>query len=212
MSFLINVSATDDYKDVAAKIDSIEGTAVGELNFSMEELLHHGIYIFKENGNVAYVGKATSRIFLERFAGHFDPRKDGGFNNALRSVAKAKKLSPDSDEDLKKAWEIALKFKVVCIKLESKNNKDIADLEKQLINHYNKWFPLYNKTVWDLFHNYKVNAGDVIKVKLKDGSIRQFKVESASPRFGFIYGRFYTTRNILSKAVRPQSIHKDQIQ
>jgi|GEM_PF-5942880 len=213
MSFLIRASAIEKAKDIAKRIDLVEGIPVGELNFSMEELLYNGVYVLKENNKVAYVGKASSRIFLERFAGHFDTRNNGGFNNLLKGIAMSqnkyerlpnRKLKFD-EEDLKMIWRDTLNFKMICVTFDSFDNELLISKEKELIQHYNGFCKLYNRTIWNLELDYGYKKGEEIDVE-RNGVIRRFKIESASKRHNYIYGRFYSTKNVLSNAINPQRI------
>lgn len=50
----------------------------------------HGVYVFfKKTGEVEYVGKATSRSFIERLPAHFDPRENSWFNTLTRRLQKS---------------------------------------------------------------------------------------------------------------------------
>ena len=49
----------------------------------------HGLYlIFDGNNSPCYVGKATSRSFIERIPSHFDPREIAWFNTIPKRVMK----------------------------------------------------------------------------------------------------------------------------
>ncbi|TBV87400.1 hypothetical protein [Lysinibacillus sp. OL1] len=206
MSFLIDVGNHETIEDVVDRIDSIEGIAVGELNFSMEELLRNGIYIIKENENVVYVGKATSRIFLERFAGHFDTRKGGGFNNLLKTIAKSKG-NTDSDEDLKNVWRTVLNFKIVCVALDPSREHLLKKWEDLLMIHYNEYHSLYNRTIWNVKYDYGYDLGDEVDV-LRNGVMTKFKIEGASSRYGMLIGRYRISND---RWTNPQKLNKNKI-
>ena len=54
-----------------------------------------GVYLFFDSNNIClYVGKATSRSFIERIPAHFDPRSSAWFTTFPNRVVK-KELTPD---------------------------------------------------------------------------------------------------------------------
>lgn len=54
----------------------------------------NGIYLlFDEENNLWYIGKATSRSFIERIPAHFDPREEAWFNSIPKSIMKKNNLN-----------------------------------------------------------------------------------------------------------------------
>lgn len=54
----------------------------------------NGIYVVHSGDSIEYIGKATSRSFVERFPSHFDVRDDAWFNTLIKKV-KAKRNEKD---------------------------------------------------------------------------------------------------------------------
>jgi hypothetical protein len=95
---------------------------------AIQHLNHNGVYLFalKENDNWTplYVGKSSSRVFFERFAGHFDTRLVGSFNNMIKT------LRGNSSDDLQLiAEKFMLNGTVVTIRV--KINEDIIKYKNE---------------------------------------------------------------------------------
>jgi hypothetical protein len=82
------------------EINATEGKKVNELlitdlilekNDAIE--VNHGVYIFKNKNQIVYVGKTSSRSFVERIPSHFDNRDKAWMNSLLKLLAKNKKIS-----------------------------------------------------------------------------------------------------------------------
>lgn len=56
--------------------------------------MSNGLYFFFARSDVAYVGRAKSRAFVERIPAHFDTREEGWFGTLLKLLAASKKASP----------------------------------------------------------------------------------------------------------------------
>jgi hypothetical protein len=81
-----------------------------------------GVYLFFDSNNTClYVGKATSRSFIERIPAHFDPRSGAWFTHFPNKVVR-KGLAPD--------YFSALNFCAKCSILLLKFNSDINCYEK----------------------------------------------------------------------------------
>jgi hypothetical protein len=95
----------------------------------------NGLYfIFGETPNeLKYIGKCTSRSFIERIPAHFDQREDSWFGTLPKRVRK-------EDHSYQNAIEECLKFKIVLFGIR---DKDIAcRLERIFIHSYQ---PILNK-------------------------------------------------------------------
>jgi len=46
----------------------------------------HGVYVFSRDEEIFYVGKSSSRSFIERIPAHFDTREDGWFNTLTKQL------------------------------------------------------------------------------------------------------------------------------
>ena len=58
----------------------------------------NGLYfLFDEQGNLGYVGKSTSRSFVERIRSHFDQRPDAWFNTLPKKIVKVAQLAAYAD-------------------------------------------------------------------------------------------------------------------
>jgi hypothetical protein len=93
---------------------SLERKTVGTIQLaelcSMAEY-PNGVYLFFANDNeLRYVGKSTSRSFIERIASHFDQRHDAWFATLPRRVLKLSKMAAYAD-----AHAHALQFQLVLV-------------------------------------------------------------------------------------------------
>ncbi len=76
----------------------------------------NGLYFFfDENDHLWYVGKSTSRSFIERIPSHFDPRKDAWFNTLPRKIMAA--LPGGEYED---AHSLSLSLRLVLLGIKEK--------------------------------------------------------------------------------------------
>lgn len=92
-NYLINYCGIKDcfINQIKSKLDKINGLPLSEctiskLIFYNDEtiLTGNGVYIFKEDKKYLYVGKCSSKSFVERIPPHFDIRNTGWFNNFLK--------------------------------------------------------------------------------------------------------------------------------
>jgi hypothetical protein len=98
----------------------------------------NGIYLFynpDNNKGVLYVGKATSRSFIERLPAHFDPREKAWFNSLPKKVELKDKIHYSL------AHKKALSFKVLIVGIEDSENA--SHLERILRSYLQ---PFYNNT------------------------------------------------------------------
>lgn len=73
-------------------------------------LYPNGLYLFfNEENELLYVGKATSRSFIERIPAHFDQREEAWFNSLPKKIKSIYKT------DYTVALEMALSFYLVII-------------------------------------------------------------------------------------------------
>jgi len=101
-----------------------------------------GIYIFfnPENQPI-YVGKCSSRSFLERIASHFDLRVTGIMNNflcALIDKPKGRNSKKISLKELQNAYFISLKYKLLFIELPNSFRNKILKYENLFISKFKK--------------------------------------------------------------------------
>jgi hypothetical protein len=123
-----------EFCEVSNILEMTEGVKVKELTFADKNLTFNGVYIFKQENEITYVGKAKSRTFLERFAGHFDYRKEGGFNNIIKTLVAKNTKDIEEQQKFLNAYKIALQYKVVLIKVT--DSKYIEPLELLLQNGF----------------------------------------------------------------------------
>lgn len=97
--------------------------------------LHHGIYIFKKASEIRYVGKASSRPFIERVPAHLDTRGNSWMNTMLRYLAGDKKPDHFLVESLYAIENFELLF--VVFKNDECTNINISNVESYLINNTN---------------------------------------------------------------------------
>lgn len=101
----------------------------------------NGVYLFKTEDRVMYVGNCTARNFVERIPGHFDLRAGGWFNSLLKAVVKKKYNETVSDTTLIKAATEAIDtFELILINFSNaefypngiKDKKTVNQLENLL--------------------------------------------------------------------------------
>ncbi|OMF17457.1 hypothetical protein BK131_05700 [Paenibacillus amylolyticus] len=127
-------------------IESTEGKVIGDLK--LFELVYftdldngfvgNGIYIVKDEKSIRYIGKASSRPFIERLGGHLDLRKIGGFNNLLKNIVKKDFKKEESDQSIAEAGRVLMNYKLILICMEGKkdNSYQFETLENILIDKY----------------------------------------------------------------------------
>ena len=144
MSKLINNFS--EYKEIKEDnfnilLDAITNTSGKKVNqillsdFILEEIdgyeLNHGIYVFKKDSEIKYIGKASSRPFIERVPAHLDIRRNGWMNNML------KYLSEDSDPKnyLKESLHVIENYELLLVlfKTEDCTKDKILEVERCLI-------------------------------------------------------------------------------
>lgn len=77
----------------------------------------NGLYLFfNEENELMYVGKATSRSFIERIPAHFDQREDAWFNSLPKKIKSLYKI-----DSYQTALEIALSLNFVMIGIKEKS-------------------------------------------------------------------------------------------
>jgi hypothetical protein len=107
----------------------------------------NGIYFFvSPNDNVVYVGKASSRSFVERLGGHFDLRAGNWFSSFLRAHAKVVNnvVGNLSSEDYEKSYNDTLDYRLKILAIDVPVNtinsatlkQTISLLERLFIKHY----------------------------------------------------------------------------
>ena len=97
--------------------------------------LHHGIYILKEASEIRYVGKASSRPFIERVPAHLDVRGNSWMNTMLRYLAGDKKPDHFIVESLYAIENFELLF--VVFKNDECTRENISAVERFLIDNTN---------------------------------------------------------------------------
>ena len=107
----------------------------------------NGIYFFvSPNDDVVYVGKASSRCFVERLGGHFDLRTENWFSSFLRAHARIiNRVEGDlSSEAYEKSYSDLLDYKLKILAIDLPANQPlspavkhtIASLERLFVKHY----------------------------------------------------------------------------
>jgi hypothetical protein len=93
MSIDINYKL-EELKDA---IHQFNGIKVAELSvhqlIAVDPNLNHGLYVFKNQSDEIYVGRCTSRSFVERIAAHFDNRYNAWMNTILKKLLSSKGIS-----------------------------------------------------------------------------------------------------------------------
>lgn len=123
---------TSSIKDSLEAISKIQGKKLNELK--VKDLTYHnseeiwpgeGVYIFRDEDKVIYVGKARSMSFTERIAKHLDFRHFAWFNRLLELIC-IKILELEwNNENAKKSSKYAFEnLNLVLINFKSKERID----------------------------------------------------------------------------------------
>lgn len=122
-----------------------------------------GVYIFFDSENQPiYVGKCSSRSFLERIASHYDLRVTGIMNNFLCALAhkpKGRNCKKIKLKELQNAYLKSLKYKLLFIELPlyfrdrilKYENLFISKYKETLLNKEKKFYVKFNESI--LFKN-----------------------------------------------------------
>lgn len=97
----------------------------------------NGVYFFFDNEEIVYIGKASSRTFLDRIASHFDLRTVAFMANFVKSYVRYKGWEL-SDQNMQKAFIDIKDLEIGCLELQ---HQDISRIEGKLIKRYK---PIYN--------------------------------------------------------------------
>ena len=144
-----NLVQSDNITDLVSKIEKIGGVSIGELKITDLVLPAEsctGIYFFlDENEQVVYVGKISSRSFLDRIAGHLDLRKSAFMNTILQRANSNAKAKDYGDVFYNKV--VNYKLKICAVKGNAGLNvkRIICELERCFIRHYAEKGHLLNK-------------------------------------------------------------------
>jgi hypothetical protein len=135
MSYRIFVEIDYQLDALKKSIDEAKGIKVSELCIhqliSEDPNLNHGIYVFKNQSDETYVGRCTSRSYVERIAAHFDNRDNAWMNTILKKVSKSKNIT------IQESYSYFLNsFELVLIPFNTNliEKTRINALEKELIN------------------------------------------------------------------------------
>lgn len=145
----LNLVPSDNITDLVSKIENIGGVSIGELKITDLVLPAEsctGIYFFlDENEQVVYVGKISSRSFLDRIAGHLDLRKSAFMNTILQRANSNAKAKDYSDVFYNKV--VNYKLKICAVKGNAGLNvkRIICELERCFIRYYAEKDHLLNK-------------------------------------------------------------------
>lgn len=99
-----------------------------------------GVYIFFNSENQPiYVGKCSSRSFLERIASHFDLRVTGIMNNFLCALIQRNRMSSNKNitvKELQNAFLRVLEYKILFIEFPKEYKNIITRFETILISKF----------------------------------------------------------------------------
>ncbi len=135
MPFRISIDIDNSLEKFIREIHQCKGIKVSELCIhqliSEDPNLNHGIYVFKNKSDETYVGRCTSRSFVERIAAHFDNRDNAWMNTILKKIAQSK------NSTIQESYSYFLNsFELVLIPFNTNliEKTRINTLEKELIN------------------------------------------------------------------------------
>jgi len=109
MKYLLNYGKINNWKisEIQKNMEDIEGLPLSKCKISklvfyndIPILTGNGVYIFFKNKNknnkiYLYVGKCSSRNFVERIPAHFNVKNTGWFNSYLRNLVNKKRKEND---------------------------------------------------------------------------------------------------------------------
>ncbi len=140
-----NATITDiDIDSLIIEIKSILGIPLKDLKVSdlvfydNEDIKSgNGVYIFKSEEKIYYVGNCYARNFVERIPAHFDIRHNGWFNSLLKAIIKDKygkvKLTPENEYLLSESAKFAFEnLSLIIINFKIWNKDNINKLESVL--------------------------------------------------------------------------------
>ncbi len=126
--------------EIIAKVRLTTGIPISELR--IKDLVYYknkpiktgnGVYIFKNEEKVYYVGSCVARNFVERVPAHFDTRTNGWFNSLLKAIMKYDTPTHSKCESLEEAAEFAFKnINLVLVNFENYHKDKINNLERRV--------------------------------------------------------------------------------
>ncbi|MFA7268965.1 MAG: hypothetical protein WC073_06450 [Sterolibacterium sp.] len=141
-SFYVSIQehCTDTLAEFASRLQRCTKKSVGSVEIG--ELCSitdcpNGVYVFYDDQDVPwYVGKASSRSFVERIPSHFDPRADGWFGTLPKRIMSICKTTDYCD-----AIQLGLSLRLVLIGVQT---KDVATKVENVLRTYLQ--PMLNAT------------------------------------------------------------------
>lgn len=160
-----------EYEDVKESsiqhlLETLENTEGKLLNdLKVKDLTYHnlteiwpgeGVYIFREDKKVIYVGKARSMSFTERVAKHFDFRHFAWFNRLLELICTKLLELSWNDENAKKASQYAFQnFNLVLLNFKERERIDRTErLLRSCTNPLNKFKKLHVSNLNKIVNKY----------------------------------------------------------
>ena len=142
-----NLNKQKNLQDFKAAIKQLDGLPVKKINIYSLTYDHHsnpihegcGVYLFRREKEIYYVGKCSKMSFVERIPKHFDTRPKAWFNHLLKRLAVSHGKKNDFNRhDLESALKVAMhEFNLVLINFRKDKNghydhKEIDRLESLL--------------------------------------------------------------------------------
>jgi hypothetical protein len=143
--YICAASYQNNENNFESLLDGVKNTLGKKVNqillsdFILEEPngyeLNHGIYVFKEGTEIIYIGKASSRPFIERVPAHLDIRRNGWMNNMLKYLSK----DGDPKNYLKQSLHVIENYELLLVlfKTEDCTKDKISEAERFLIDNTN---------------------------------------------------------------------------
>ena len=93
-----------------------------------------GVYIFFKQKKAIYVGKCSSRSFIERIPSHFDIRSKSWFNTLLKRIENPNKLKKFNYKNIldKEAHKALDNYSILLINFKKPNKEKCRQVEKIL--------------------------------------------------------------------------------
>jgi hypothetical protein len=142
-NYLIEYSSIELFsiEELLHILNATEGKRISELK--VRDLTFHnnkeiwrgeGVYLFRRNKDIVYVGKVSSMSFTERIGKHFDLRKEAWMNRLLKLISEKELiLNEETLENLKSASLHAFEnLNIVLINFKTREVSRINRLETLL--------------------------------------------------------------------------------
>lgn len=184
MEWLSDLDTSQTWDDLIDDIKNSDGKKIADLTlkelvFDGDKFTGNGVYILKDHTKkIRYIGKATSRPFVERLAGHLDLREVAGFNNVLVDIVEVDLNEEVTNDTLRKAGNQFMDYSIILLRTpwdrEGHGQHASRVVEQKLIYEFYKEYDLFN-------YNYTSNCKVISKAKDIQEAIDKSPIEIKTP-------------------------------